>query len=339
MLTYASSAAEKWSSLRTCFWTGSLRDVRHRIPEFERRQTTNQHLDLVIRRRSHDVQQFVPVGTVSRRYGLLQHRAVFDAVAEALDAVGIASDAVATELCLTEYGERMALSVVLPECFTFDPGDSYPIALRFECLNSVDRSTRFRALLGWYRLVCANGMIVGTTHYDMTRRHAGEMDLNGLQEILRRGLETAETERRTLQAWRGVKVEPDAIAQWVDGAVRETWGFKAAARAWHIMRTGTDAVVKGSYKSATPTTIALTPARTVRGAPSRTDNLFDISQALAWLARQRRDLEEQLAWREQIPSLIGSLQPPSVDSQTRHERAGGEEGPTWSHNTGQPYRR
>jgi hypothetical protein len=37
------------------------------------------------------------------------------------------------------------------------------------------------------------------------------------------------------------------------------------------------------------------------------DNLFDVSQALAWLARQRRDLHEQLAWRDQIPALVAGL--------------------------------
>ncbi len=49
MLNYASSAAEKWSSLRTTVYTGSFRQVVGHIPEFERRPTANQNLDIVVR--------------------------------------------------------------------------------------------------------------------------------------------------------------------------------------------------------------------------------------------------------------------------------------------------
>jgi len=307
MLTYASSAADKWSAHRTSYYTGQLGHVVPRIPEFERHPTGNRHLDLVLRRPSHDIHQFIPVGTVSRGYALLQHRTVADAVLDALRGANIASEDVAAELCLTEYGERMALSVVLPDRFTFDPGDAYPMALRFECLNSVDRSTRFRALLGWYRLVCANGMIVGTTQYEISKRHLGEVDLEKVPAVLRAGLETAEAERKMFQAWRRVRVPRETIAGWTNGPVKETWGFKAAARVWHITGTGTDAEVTGPFKRMTPTTIAVTSGQSVPGAPRRADNLFDVSQALAWLARQRRDLQEQLMWREQIPALVGCL--------------------------------
>ena len=36
-------------------------------------------------------------------------------------------------------------------------------------------------------------------------------------------------------------------------------------------------------------------------------NVFDVSQVLAWLAKERRDLHEQLEWREQIPKLLAPL--------------------------------
>ena len=37
------------------------------------------------------------------------------------------------------------------------------------------------------------------------------------------------------------------------------------------------------------------------GVPAQSTNLFDLSQILAWLAKERRDVQEQLEWREQIP--------------------------------------
>ena len=41
----------------------------------------------------------------------------------------------------------------------------------------------------------------------------------------------------------------------------------------------------------------------VPGAPNNSGNLYDVSQVLAWLAMERRDVQEQLEWREQIPEL------------------------------------
>jgi hypothetical protein len=32
-----------------------------------------------------------------------------------------------------------------------------------------------------------------------------------------------------------------------------------------------------------------------------------LSQILAWLAKERRDIQEQLGWREQIPELMAPL--------------------------------
>jgi hypothetical protein len=45
----------------------------------------------------------------------------------------------------------------------------------------------------------------------------------------------------------------------------------------------------------------------VPGAPQECRNLFDLSQILAWLAKDRRDVQEQLEWREKIPDLMVHL--------------------------------
>ena len=45
-------------------------------------------------------------------------------------------------------------------------------------------------------------------------------------------------------------------------------------------------------------TIAVLHAEPVPGAPNETRNLYDVSQILAWLAKERRDLQEQIEWRE-----------------------------------------
>ena len=225
----------------------------------------------------------------------------------ALEAAGIASGDVKATLKITEYGERMALSIYLPDAFGFDPGDGHRMALRLECVNSIDGSTRFRALMGWFRFVCSNGLVIGVTRSDVRRRHIGDLRLENVGAVLSSGLKDSEVERKNLERWRRVDVTSDRLAPWVNTDLLRAWGFKAAARAFHIARSGSDALVVGPYGGSTPTTVRTREAHRVPGAPEECRNLFDLSQILAWLAKERRDLHEQMEWREAIPRLLKPL--------------------------------
>ena len=309
MLNFASTAADKWSSLKVTHHAGSIADVAAHVPTFERWSTANAQFDWIVRRPlpGERLSEPVPVAGVRKTYELVQHRSVIEAAVKALDAAGIAPSDVEAELATTTCGERIALSLRLPERYSFDPGDGHEMALRFECLNSVDGSSRLRALVGWYRLVCCNGLIVGTTHADVRMRHSGACDLAEISSALTSGIAAAQEEKGRLAAWRHFYIDPQRVATWVDGPVRNTWGFKAATRAWHILRCGTDAIVTGPWRDTLPTTVDVQPGNAVPGQPARSENLYDIAQALAWLARQRRDFREQFRWREQIPELLAML--------------------------------
>ncbi len=114
-------------------------------------------------------------------------------------------------------------------------------------------------------------------------------------------------ERDTLVRWRDVEVNAADLRAWVDTHLKAYWGFKAAARAFHISRSGCDVTVIGPYNGHSPTNIPVETSETVPGSPEKSTSLFDISQILAWLAKERTDIQEQMAWREQIPALIGLL--------------------------------
>ena len=49
------------------------------------------------------------------------------------------------------------------------------------------------------------------------------------------------------------------------------------------------------------------PVVTSPGTNGPAEKLFDVSQVLSWLARDRRDVQEQLAWTRDIPSLMEEL--------------------------------
>ena len=313
-----SEARPKWLNSPVTFHKCLLPEVGRHIPAFERRafgmaqpderfSRLNEHLDMIVRLPFAKDETLVPVGVVSKNYALVPHTDVLDIVTRALDAAKIAPADVKAEIKITEYGERMALSLYLPEQYSFDPGDGHPMALQLECFNSVDGSTHFRAIMSWFRLVCSNGLIIGVTHSDVRRRHIGDLRLEDVHAVLTSGLKESETEKENFARWRKITVTQRELAAWVDKALRDKWGFKAAARAFHIARCGSDAEVRGPYKGNAPTTIAMRKGICVPGAPQQCRTLFDLSQILAWLAKERRGIQEQLEWRNTIPELMAPL--------------------------------
>ena len=308
----------KWFHSPVTFHEGTLTEIRAHIPAFERRgfgltppgnerSRLNERLDTIVRLPFGKDEAFIPIGVVSKDYALVPHDAVLDVAVKALADAKIKPDDVKAELKITEYGERMALSLYLPDKYGFDPGDGCPMALRLECVNSVDGSTRFRALVGWFRFVCSNGLVIGVTRSDVRRRHFGDLHIEDVGAVLTSGLKESETEKENFEKWRRTPITLKRLAPWVNKDLRKGWGFKAAARTYHIARSGSDAKVVGQYKGNTPTGIAMQATKRVPGAPQQCGNLFDLSQILAWLAKERRDVQEQLEWREKIPEIMKPL--------------------------------
>ncbi len=309
----------KWGNSPVTSHSGTIDDIRRHIPSFERRPFAlsdanilhfreNLRLDTVVRLPHEDDPACVPVGVVSKDYVLLPHTQVFDLSVRALEAARINPADVRAELRISDLGERMALDFVLPDMYAFDPGDRFPMEVRLECLNSVDGSTRFRAEMGWFRLVCSNGLGFRVTTSEADRRHVGNLQGATIGRVLNNGLRDYQIERDNVGRWVDIGVKLKAIGEWADGDLRRLWGFKAAARAFHIAHTGHDANIRGPFKGRRPTNADASPIRNVPGSAGEAQNLFDVSQILAWLAKERRDLQEQVDWRSQIPSLMEALE-------------------------------
>jgi len=212
----------KWFQSPVSLYKGNLSEIFMHIPEFERRSfgltqenggysRLNRRLDMIVRKPTDFDPNHVPIGVVSKGYTLVPHTQVIGVVQKALGSLGLAPDNVQANLEMTEYGERMALSIFLPEQYRYDPGDGHPMALRLECHNSVDGSTRFKAFMGWYRFVCSNGLIIGVTRFDVRRRHVGDMALFDVGNALAGGIEASEEEKRNFGKWHQRKVNFDQI--------------------------------------------------------------------------------------------------------------------------------
>jgi hypothetical protein len=145
------------------------------------------------------------------------------------------------------------------------------------------------------------------TRSDLRRRHVGDLQIEDIGKVLKSGLNDSDTEKKNFEKWRKTPINLKQIVSWSENTVRKGWGFKAATRVYHIAHTGVDVEVTGQYKDSTPTTITTNTLHPVPGAPKQSQNLFDVSQILAWLAKERRDLKEQQEWRETIPELLEPL--------------------------------
>ena len=163
------------------------------------------------------------------------------------------------------------------------------------------------AVAGWLRFVCSNGLILGTALMHMKQQHRQQLEIEELGGLLREALGCVDQDLNTIANWRSTVVEHDVLIDWIDEAVREKWGLKGAIRVLAISQTGWDAEPKGDLKNKRPSEVGIERTNEVPGINPPVENLFDVSQALTWVAGQRTDLQEGLEWRSQVPGLIEDL--------------------------------
>ena len=307
-----------WFESPVRHFQGTVEEIKNYLPVFERRSFSarkpgslrsgcNERFDMIVRKPLGVDVDYIPVGIVSKTYALVPHQLVLNAAVKALNDAEIPTEGITAVLALTQYGERMHLCLYLPKEYDFDPDDGHKMKIRLECLNSVDGNSRFRALMGWLRQVCSNGMTVGVERKLLLRRHTGDMDIADMKSILIAGLEDALKDQKLFYKWSRIKVSDEKLTAWIEKPLQNMWGFKAAARACHIAHTGYDAELIPIFEKQRPSQAQLKFAQPVPGCPQKSTNLFDINQILAWLAKERRDLQEQLQWRQQIPGLMEKL--------------------------------
>ena len=120
----------KWFNSPVRFHKGSLTDIPQHIPDFDRQDfalgnranqpsLANARLDMIIRKPFGPERAFVPIGIVSKDYVLVKHAEVIETATKAMKSFGADPANVQAEVTITEYGERMALSLYLPEKYTF----------------------------------------------------------------------------------------------------------------------------------------------------------------------------------------------------------------------------
>lgn len=293
----------KWYGQRVDDYEGNVGHLRSLLPEFSRSAFgRNQYLDQIVRvGRNEDPD--IPVATVSRDYALIQHTSLLDSLVDALAHNGVDRGALNGELRISEYGERMRLAFQIPSS-SFDPGDGFPMNMRIQCYNSVDKTCALEISTRWLRIVCSNGLVQDDWS-DFRKVHIGWcITPEVVAEHVERELKSADRNRDVFVKWLRTNVSLDAIYKWADEALSERWGKHLAARLCSICRSGCDGDVEPTGGPVIPHKAKLTNLREVAGACAPASNVYHVAQALSWIAGQRPAAEDQEMKTRQIPGLV-----------------------------------
>lgn len=121
----------------------------------------------------------VCLGILSDNYTLLKHADVIDAFRKALAAYDFEE-----KIQLAKDGAQLFATYKL-NAIKIEVRKDDLVSLQFVVKNSYDGSSTLQIMLGAYRLVCSNGMIVGKNFFNFSQKHVGgssDIKVEALQE-------------------------------------------------------------------------------------------------------------------------------------------------------------
>ena len=116
--------------------------------------------------REEDGQQ---LSVVSRDYQLITHKEAMDFVFDQLGSMGIKYQT--KRIDLTNQAKRMHYEIEFPEEEFDIPGDESTGTPTIKVQNSIDRSRSFNLGFGAYRVICTNGLTIGTKLFSVAETH------------------------------------------------------------------------------------------------------------------------------------------------------------------------
>lgn len=127
------------------------------------------------------------IATVSDRYTLVQNRDLISAFDLAAEELGIR-----LEVEQAEYHNGQSFYKLRLPDYTFKAkGDTSKTEATVDVRNDYRGNGGLKALFGWFRLVCTNGMVIGEVVKMNAKKHVGQIDLmefarSGLKKIVAR---------------------------------------------------------------------------------------------------------------------------------------------------------
>jgi len=143
--------------------------------------------------------------------------------------------------------------------------------------------------------------------HNIREQHGQGLDLDYISMRIQPALASVVGDRSRMMKWQSQKVIIDAVAGWANDHVSEEWGKRAAARVFHICDSGKDIEIDDPFAPGSATEKRTRYLAPVPGAPERAATKYDVAQAMSFVATQRKNTEERLAWQNIIPRLLERL--------------------------------
>jgi hypothetical protein len=208
---------------------------------------------------------------------------------------------------LSELGEWMNLRLYFPEEYDHISRDKSRLRLRLECFNSVDGSARLVILLGWYRIICANGMIIGESKAEFQDVHDGGLDISEIPKVIAKGMRAVNKDRLRMKAWENNRVTDESLKLWVNGPLSDKWGKKAASRVYWICLEGHDTCWENPFQQGTATEKQVKRINPVPGSQVPCDNVYSVAQSMAWVSTNTNNLQRRTEMQLETPKLLKLL--------------------------------
>ena len=302
-----------WGGQDVRLQDGDFTHLMKSIPSFDRTPfalggAANRYYDLIVRQPIGDDEKPIPVAVVSKKYRLIQHRDMVERIVQGMERLKLRPHMASTDLCLSEYGARMRLRVIIPD-YSLDPGDGHGVSMRLVCYNSVDGSGSLEVYTDWFRLVCSNGMAWEDDERYRRIHHENYLTLDSVAAHLEKSLARLPEQEADLQKLLGHTVSDKELTRWVDGEVTKCWGLHKAARVLHICRTGYDAKVdvQPGARNQRASTYEMLCGQQVPGAPDKANNAYQVCQALTWLVRNNSSIGSEWQMTKDVSRLMAKL--------------------------------
>lgn len=229
----------------------------------------------------------IPVAAVTNNnYKLVQHHEVLDNVLNALrkkDATD--PETLEAKLRLSKYGARMWIRFLVPD-YEFNPGYGYPLTLRVNCFNSVDRKIAVKV-----RLSLAHGEDgVDTVVAGFSKNHDQSLKNCEIKSFLTFRLNQLSTED-----WFNASVSTDKFEETVSGK----WGKQAVNRASQLI-TELERQAAEQQKN-------INELGSRFSNESGEKNAFLLRHVLSLIAQEKKTLEMQEARLGQISKMMDEL--------------------------------
>jgi len=127
------------------------------------------------------------ISVVGKNYKLVPNSTIIPQFERAIINSNLNTDGIKRDITQSHGNARTVVKYTFPE-HTISIKDNDDLQLQIAVLNSYDGSWTFRSMVGAFRMLCLNGMVIGNSFATYKKRHSKSLDIDLATDHLRKAL-------------------------------------------------------------------------------------------------------------------------------------------------------